>query len=147
MAGAGGGCQRGGPAWGCSPALSAAAGAGAAAGSWQLAAAVSRPTGSETARSPLEAHTLLAAAAAAAAAAAGLRPVLLQGLVRSIGVSNFGIPHLQKLMQTAAIKPVVNQIELHPWLQWRGEVAYCQQEGIALEVRCGTCCLLNLLSS
>lgn len=45
-----------------------------------------------------------------------LRP-LRQGLTRSIGVSNFGVPHLQKLLQTAAIKPAVNQIELHPWLQ------------------------------
>jgi diketogulonate reductase-like aldo/keto reductase len=76
---------------------------------------------------------------------------LLQGLVRCIGVSNFGIPHLQKLMQTATIKPAVNQIELHPWLQWRAEVAYCQQEGIVLEVRCGACldfcwaCLTSVL--
>ena len=54
-------------------------------------------------------------------------------------------------MQTATIKPAVNQIELHPWLQWRAEVAYCQQEGIVLEVRCGACldfcwaCLTSVL--
>ena len=41
----------------------------------------------------------------------------LQGQARAIGVSNFGIAHLQKLAQTATIKPAVNQIELHPWLQ------------------------------
>ncbi|KAL4431509.1 hypothetical protein ABPG75_006765 [Micractinium tetrahymenae] len=64
-----------------------------------------------------------------------LEDAVQQGLVRSIGVSNFGIPHLQKLQQTATIKPTVNQIEIHPWLQWRQEVEYCRKEGIVLEVR------------
>ncbi|KAI7840058.1 hypothetical protein COHA_006189 [Chlorella ohadii] len=56
-----------------------------------------------------------------------------EGLIRSIGVSNFGIAHLQKLAETAVVKPAVNQIELHPWLQWRDEVAFCQAEGIVME--------------
>lgn len=56
-----------------------------------------------------------------------------KGLVRSIGVSNFGIPHLKKLAETARIPPAVNQIELHPFLQWRDEVVYCQANGIVLE--------------
>ncbi len=46
-------------------------------------------------------------------------PAAEQGLIRSIGVSNFGIAHLQKLAETAVVKPAVNQIELHPWLQVR----------------------------
>lgn len=62
-----------------------------------------------------------------------LEDAVKQGLVRSIGVSNFGVPHLQKLQQTATIKPAVNQVELHPWLQWRDEVEYCRKEGIVLE--------------
>eukprot|EP00878_Enallax_costatus_P037600 GHUV01042485.1.p1 GENE.GHUV01042485.1~~GHUV01042485.1.p1 ORF type:complete len:238 (+),score=84.08 GHUV01042485.1:346-1059(+) len=56
-----------------------------------------------------------------------------QGLLRSIGVSNFGIPHLEKLAQSSRITPAVNQIELHPWLQWRKEVEYCNSKGIILE--------------
>lgn len=48
-----------------------------------------------------------------------------QGLARSIGVSNFGVPHLQKLQQTATISPAVNQIELHPWLQVAAILACC----------------------
>lgn len=32
-------------------------------------------------------------------------------------MSNFGVAHLKKLAETATIKPAVNQIELHPWLQ------------------------------
>lgn len=33
----------------------------------------------------------------------------VQGLIRSVGVSNFGTPHLEKLAQTAKIPPAVNQ--------------------------------------
>ena len=58
----------------------------------------------------------------------------LQGLIRSIGVSNFGIPHLKKLAQSAAVQPAVNQIEVHPWLQRRELVAHCKAEGIVVEV-------------
>lgn len=57
-----------------------------------------------------------------------------QGLVRSIGVSNFGVAHLEKLRATATVMPAVNQIELSPFLQWRDLVAYCQARGIVLEV-------------
>lgn len=41
------------------------------------------------------------------------------GQVKSIGVSNYGIPHLEELLgwEGLKIKPVLNQIELHPWLQ------------------------------
>jgi len=56
-----------------------------------------------------------------------------QGVLRDIGVSNFGIPHLEKLKQTARVQPAVNQIELHPWLQRREVVAYCQAHGIIVE--------------
>lgn len=38
------------------------------------------------------------------------------GLVRSIGVSNFTVPHLQRLIDETGVVPAVNQIELHPWL-------------------------------
>ncbi|PSC75258.1 Aldo keto reductase [Micractinium conductrix] len=54
-----------------------------------------------------------------------------EGQARAIGVSNFGIAHLQKLAQTATIKPAVNQIELHPWLQRRELVDFCRQQGMA----------------
>jgi len=41
------------------------------------------------------------------------------GLVRSIGVSNFTVPHLQRLVLETGVVPVVNQIELHPMLPQR----------------------------
>jgi 2,5-diketo-D-gluconate reductase A len=40
--------------------------------------------------------------------------LLADGRVRSIGVSNFEIPHLQRLISETDVVPTVNQIELHP---------------------------------
>jgi diketogulonate reductase-like aldo/keto reductase len=37
-----------------------------------------------------------------------------QGLVRSIGVSNFTVDHLDRIIAETGVTPVVNQIELHP---------------------------------
>lgn len=42
-----------------------------------------------------------------------------QGLIKSIGVCNFQINHLQRLMDETGVAPVINQIELHPLLQQR----------------------------
>ena len=38
-----------------------------------------------------------------------------QGLVRSIGVSNFTEAHLEKIIEDTGITPAVNQVELHPY--------------------------------
>lgn len=38
------------------------------------------------------------------------------GLTKSIGVSNYGIEHLEAMKEYATILPSVNQIEVHPWL-------------------------------
>ena len=40
-----------------------------------------------------------------------------EGLVRSIGVSNFQPAHLERVIAETGVAPTVNQIELHPWLQ------------------------------
>lgn len=58
----------------------------------------------------------------------------MQGLCRSVGVSNFGIGHLQQLLEYATIVPAVNQIELTPFLQRKELVDFCTSKGIALEV-------------
>ncbi|WP_423922849.1 aldo/keto reductase [Frigoribacterium sp. 2-23] len=39
------------------------------------------------------------------------------GRARSIGVSNFQIHHLERLLGETDIVPAINQVELHPWLQ------------------------------
>lgn len=38
-----------------------------------------------------------------------------QGLVRSIGVSNFTEAHLERIIAETGVTPVVNQVELHPY--------------------------------
>jgi 2,5-diketo-D-gluconate reductase A len=38
-----------------------------------------------------------------------------QGLVRSIGVSNFTEAHLQRIIDDSGVTPAVNQVELHPY--------------------------------
>ena len=55
------------------------------------------------------------------------------GKVRAIGVSNFYINHLEKLLQISLINPMVNQIEFHPFLYKKDVLDYCQEKGIVLE--------------
>ena len=57
----------------------------------------------------------------------------LEKKVRAIGVSNFQRHHLTDLMETATIKPMVNQVELHPGLSQVPLKLYLDQEGIAIE--------------
>jgi 2,5-diketo-D-gluconate reductase A len=55
------------------------------------------------------------------------------GRVRSIGVSNFQVPHLQRLFHETDVVPAVNQVELHPWLQQRALRAFHAEHGIVTE--------------
>ena len=55
------------------------------------------------------------------------------GLTRSIGVSNFHQPHLQKLLDNTDVVPVVNQIELHPAFAQRELRAFQEPLGIRTE--------------
>lgn len=56
-----------------------------------------------------------------------------EGRVRSIGVSNFQIAHLERLRSTSDVVPAVNQIELHPWLPQRELRDYHSAHGIATQ--------------
>ena len=56
-----------------------------------------------------------------------------QGRVRAIGVSNFQIHHLEDLMGACRIKPMVNQVELHPLLAQKKLQMFCRKEGIQIE--------------
>jgi diketogulonate reductase-like aldo/keto reductase len=55
------------------------------------------------------------------------------GRVRAIGVSNFHIPHLQRLFDEASVVPAVNQIELHPQLPQDELRAFHAEHGIVTE--------------
>lgn len=50
--------------------------------------------------------------------------------IRAIGVSNFLAPQLDALLAFADVKPVLNQIEMHPYLQQRDTLYYDQSLGI-----------------
>src|SRR5699024_6941665 len=56
-----------------------------------------------------------------------------QGKVRAIGVSNFHIEHLQRLLNACDIKPVVNQVECHPYFQQNELKQFCQKHNIFIE--------------
>lgn len=62
-----------------------------------------------------------------------LEKLFAEKRARSIGVSNFLLPHLRELENVAKVLPAVNQIELTPFLQRRDTVAQCQKLGIRLE--------------
>src|SRR5690606_15717469 len=53
--------------------------------------------------------------------------------VRSIGVSNFQIHHLEDLMMDCEIKPAVNQVEFHPYLTQEELRAFCKEQQIQVE--------------
>lgn len=62
-----------------------------------------------------------------------LETLYKKGLVRSIGVSNFHIHHLEDLLSVCEVKPMLNQIEMHPYLIQKELRQYCEQHGIYVE--------------
>lgn len=63
---------------------------------------------------------------------AAMEQLVQEGLVKHIGVSNFSVPKLRALVDGAAHKPEMNQVEMHPYLQQPELVAYCQEAGVHL---------------
>lgn len=55
-----------------------------------------------------------------------------EGLTRHIGVSNFSVKKLDGLMKNSRIKPEMNQIEMHPFLQQEAMLEYSQKNHIHL---------------
>jgi 2,5-diketo-D-gluconate reductase A len=56
-----------------------------------------------------------------------------EGLVRSIGVSNFNPAHLERIIRETGETPSINQVELHPYFQQRGLRREHEQHGILTE--------------
>ena len=56
-----------------------------------------------------------------------------EGRVRSVGVCNFQVPHLQRLLDETGVLPSVNQVELSPYLQQRELRAFHAEHGIVTE--------------
>lgn len=56
-----------------------------------------------------------------------------KGLVRYIGLSNFNPHHVDSLLEYARIKPVINQIEIHPYFTQENNVAYNRSKDIVVQ--------------
>ncbi|KAI9741987.1 MAG: Glycerol 2-dehydrogenase (NADP(+)) [Cirrosporium novae-zelandiae] len=55
------------------------------------------------------------------------------GKTKAIGISNWTIPQLDKLLKYAKVKPQVNQVEIHPFLPNNDLVKYCLDHDILPE--------------
>ena len=62
-----------------------------------------------------------------------LEDYVQKGLIKSIGLSNFNPHHIEALLKYAKVKPVLNQIEIHPYLTQEHNVAATRSYGIAVE--------------
>ena len=62
----------------------------------------------------------------------GMEGIVSNGLARHIGVCNFSVKKLGELSADATMKPEMNQIEMHPFLQQNSMLEYCKKEGIHL---------------
>jgi diketogulonate reductase-like aldo/keto reductase len=56
-----------------------------------------------------------------------------EGRARSIGVSNFQVPHLERVIDETGVVPVINQVERHPWLPQTELMAFHAAHGIVTE--------------
>lgn len=63
---------------------------------------------------------------------AGMEEAAKAGLCRHIGVSNFSVRKIGDLLRSASIRPVVNQVECHPYFPQTDLLAYCRQQDIVL---------------
>jgi diketogulonate reductase-like aldo/keto reductase len=56
-----------------------------------------------------------------------------KGLIKHLGVSNFLTEHLQQLERNTGLRPIVNQIEMHPGLMQNEIRSYCKDKGILVQ--------------
>ena len=61
----------------------------------------------------------------------GMEQAVEEGLVKNIGVSNFSIKKLENIIANCNIKPSMNQVECHPYLQQDKLLTYCQKNDVA----------------
>lgn len=62
-----------------------------------------------------------------------LEEIYKSGRAKAIGVCNFDIEHLQRIMDECEVIPAVNQVECHPYLQQTELKAFCAQHGIEVQ--------------
>ncbi|KAG4078775.1 hypothetical protein HA402_015365 [Bradysia odoriphaga] len=55
-----------------------------------------------------------------------------EGLIRSIGISNFNSEQLDRVYNNSRIKPVMNQVECHPYLNQSRLIEHCRAKNVAV---------------
>ncbi|MBD7937648.1 MULTISPECIES: aldo/keto reductase [Cytobacillus] len=55
------------------------------------------------------------------------------GRVKAIGVCNFHIEHLERILNECSVKPVLNQVECHPYLSQNELKEFCKKHDIYVE--------------
>ncbi|NTV79736.1 MAG: aldo/keto reductase, partial [Clostridiales bacterium] len=63
-----------------------------------------------------------------------LENAVYEGKIKSIGISNFNREQTEKILENCRIKPVVNQIECHPYFQQHELRSFFRKNNIATEV-------------
>lgn len=59
-----------------------------------------------------------------------MEKLLDTGKVKAIGVSNCSKAEIERIIQSAKVKPAVHQMECHPWLQQKAFAEWHQAQGI-----------------
>jgi len=67
---------------------------------------------------------------------AAMEELVKTGLVRAIGVSNFSVVKLRDLLTYAAVRPAVNQVEMHPALRQDDLLQFCRSEQVVVTAHC-----------
>lgn len=63
---------------------------------------------------------------------AAMEDLVPAGLVRHIGVSNYGTAMLRDLLNNSRIRPAVLQVEMHPYLTQEKLLRFCKEERITV---------------
>ncbi|KDR75168.1 hypothetical protein GALMADRAFT_98395 [Galerina marginata CBS 339.88] len=58
------------------------------------------------------------------------------GKIKAVGVSNYGVKHIEEIKEAGYELPDVNQLELHPFCQQKPIVKYCQVNNIVVQAYC-----------
>ena len=63
-----------------------------------------------------------------------MEELVSKGLVKAIGISNFGITKTENLLKAAKIVPALNQVECNPYYQQKKLKEYCDRKGDQLAI-------------
>lgn len=66
----------------------------------------------------------------------GMEDVMATGKIRSLGVSNFNSEQLERVLKEGKVKPVMNQVECHPYLTQSKLKAFCDSKDIRMTAYC-----------